>query len=582
MKKKVLAMSVLAAVSSQAGAFQFDTGEDWSIRWDNTLKGNVTSRVNEAQSRMVDPAQFANARLFDDADYSVNRKSGGITSSRFDIISELDVIWREDFGFRVSGAGWYDAAYENSDNPQSGTLPNGLPYDYSWAGLSYKPGEYSSEAEEMQLLGGELLDAFVFGNWTIGDAALGVRAGRHTIYWGQSLLAAGAITGIAGSMAALDQAKGLSVPGSEAKELFMPATKISSSLQLTDNLSLSGYYEFEHLVHRYPATGTWWSPTEVITDNGELAVLVAGTATAPRVGYKVNDDKITDSGEFGLNLSYTIEALGGLETQFVWINGSDRNLSGVYGASGGLDPAKVAQWLKPWDQGGANARVIGTYGWVYREDIDTFGISLGKQMFDISFGMDVVYRKDTGLNPEFLPSFIGRPPGTTPADYSPDPDQYPGPTGDVWGVVINGLGFLSPDWGLWDGGTYIVEITSSWLDEFGDNQQFAKNSPVAKIGENRVTTQIGAVFKPTWYQVFPGWDMSLPMALSYGIDGEQPPQSFISQEELGNAAVGVEFDVNQAWLLTARYSHWFGPVANGVGGGLVDRDNVSLTVKRTF
>ncbi len=43
MKKKVLAMSVLAAVSSQAGAFQFETGEDWAIRWDNTLKGNLTS-----------------------------------------------------------------------------------------------------------------------------------------------------------------------------------------------------------------------------------------------------------------------------------------------------------------------------------------------------------------------------------------------------------------------------------------------------------------------------------------------------------------------------------------------------------
>ena len=265
MKKKVLAISVLAAVSSQAGAFQFDTGEDWAIRWDNTLKANLASRVDESKNRLVDPVQFANARLFDDASYSVNRKSGGISSSRIDIVSELDVIWRDDFGFRVSGAGWYDAAYENSDNPQSGTLPNGLPYDYSWAGLSYKPGEYSNEAEDMNLLGGELLDAFVFGNWNIGETALGVRAGRHTIYWGQSLLGTGVMVGIAGSMAALDIGKALSVPGTEAKELFMPSTKISSSLQLTDNLSLSGYYEFEHLVHRLPATGTFWSPTEVIS-----------------------------------------------------------------------------------------------------------------------------------------------------------------------------------------------------------------------------------------------------------------------------------------------------------------------------
>ena len=112
--------------------------------------------------------------------------------------------------FVISGAGWYDAAYENSDNPKSGTLPStgGLAYDYSWAGLTYAPGDYSHEAEHLSYAGGELLDAFVFGNWYIGETALGVRAGRHTIFWGQSLLATGAITGIAGSMTALDSEQG--------------------------------------------------------------------------------------------------------------------------------------------------------------------------------------------------------------------------------------------------------------------------------------------------------------------------------------------------------------------------------------
>lgn len=578
MKKKALALSVLAAVSSQAGAFQFDTGEDWNIRWDNTLKGNAATRVDQAKARVVDPAEFGNARLFDDADYSVNRKNGGFSSARFDILTEMDVIWRQDFGFRVSAAGWYDAVYENSDNPKKGVLPTtGLPYDYSWAGLSYKPGEYSNEAEDLSYVGGELLDAFVFGNWNIGDTALGVRAGRHTIYWGQSLFGTGAVTGIAGSMAAIDQSKALSVPGTEVREIFLPSTKISTVFQLTDNLSLSGYYEFEHLVHRFPETGTFWSPSEVLTENTQFATLVAGTATTPRVGFKTLDDKIQDSGEFGFNLGYTIDALA-LETQWVYIRGSDRLLSGVYGSSGGVDPDKVAQWLKPWDEGGANARVIGQWGWVYKKDIETYGLSLSKEMFDISFGADIVYRKDTGLNPELLPSFIGRPAGTTPADYSPDPDDFPGPTGDVWGVVVNGIGFLNGDWGLWDGGSWAVELTSSWLDDFVDNEEYAK----AQIRKNRVTTQIGASFKPTWFQVFPGWDLSLPMAVSYGIDGEQTPQSSFNQEELGNAAVGVEFQIKETWNLTARYSAYFGPVANGLAGGLVDRDTVSVTLKRTF
>lgn len=578
MKKKVLALSVLAAVSSQAGAFQFDTGDDWSIRWDNTVKGNLMSRVDQAKPRVVDPTEFANARLADDSDLSVNRKNGGIVSSRLDLLSEFDVIWRQDFGFRISGAGWYDAAYENSDNPKKGTLPgtNGLAYDYSWAGLDYKPGEYSDDAEDLHYKGGELLDAFVFGNWYIGDTALGVRAGRHTIYWGQSLLGTGAITGIAGSMAAIDNSKALSVPGSEAKELFLPSTKISTDFQITDHLTLQAYYEFEHLVHRFPEAGSYWSPFEVLTQNSQFATLFAGSATTKRTGFRVRDDKVQDSGEFGFNLSYTIEPWQ-LETSVVYINGSDRLLGGIYGTRGGIDPAKVAQYAKSWDDGGANANVIGEYGWVYKEDIDTYGLSFAKQMFDISFGMDIVYRKDTGLNPNFTPSLIGRG-AATPADFSPDPDDYPGATGDVFGVVINGLGFLNGEWGLWDGGSYIVEVTSSWLDSFGENEQFAN----AWIREGRVTTQIAAVFRPSWYQVFPGWDLTLPMSVSYGIDGEQPPQSVVVHEELGNASVGIEFNVQEKWNLQARYSAYFGPPINGTNGPLTDRDNVSFTVKRTF
>ena len=585
MKKKALALSVLAAISSQAGAFQFDTGDDWSIRWDNTFKANLQSRLSEAKDQVVDPNRFPNARIADDSDYSVNRKSGGISSARIDIRSELDVIWRQNFGFRISGAGWYDAAYENSDNPKKGFLPNGLAYDYSWAGLSYKPGDYSNEAEDLHYLGGELLDAFVFGNWSIGETALGVRAGRHTIFWGQSLLATGAITGIAGSMTALDSAKGLSVPGTEAQELFLPSYKISSVWQLTNNLTLNGYYEFEHRVNRNPETGSFFSPVEVLTENSECFVLAPGSATTPRTCFKVKDNKVKDSGEFGFNVQYTIEPWN-LETSWVYINGSDRTVAGVYGTFGGIDPAKQAQFAKPWSEGGSNAAVVGEWGWAFKENVETFGLALSKQMFDISFGMDIVYRKDAGLNPDFLASIAQRP-GTTPADYSYDEDDYPGATGDIWGVVVNGLGFLNGDWGLWDGGTWILEYTPSWLDDYtdanyGGTKEYSEQFANPAIHKNRVTSQIAAVFRPTWYQVFPGWDLTLPASISYGIDGEQPPQGSVVHEELGNGNVGVEFRVNEVWRMVARYNFYFGPALNGTTGPLKDRDNISLTIDRTW
>ena len=587
MKKKALALSVLAAISSQAGAFQFDTGDDWSIRWDNQLKGNLGFRTTATKRSVVDPSVYPNARINDDASFSVNRKNGGVTTSRIDLRSELDVVWRQNFGFRISGAGWYDPTYDNSDNPKSGTLPRtgGLAYDYSWAGLTYAPGEYSHEAQWQHKAGGELLDAFVFGNWNIGETALGVRAGRHTIFWGQSLLANGAVTGIAGSMTALDSSKGLSVPGTEAQELFMPSTKISTVFQATDNLTLNAYYEFEHRVNRNPETGSYMSPQEVLTENSECFVLVGGVNGGPRTCFKVRDDKVKDSGEYGFNLQYTIEAWN-LETSWVYINGSDRIVAGVYGTFGGVDPDIAAKYAQSWEDGGANAIVAGEWGWAYKDDVETFGLALGKEMFDISFGMDIAYRKNAGLNPDFTAGITQRP-GTTPADYGYSDDDYPGATGDIWGVVVNGLGFLNGDWGLWDGGTWILEYSTSWLADYTDanfggtdaySEQFANQA----IHKNRVTSQVAAVFRPTWYQVFPGWDMTLPVTVSYGIDGEQPPQGVVLHEELGNGNVGVEFLVDQVWTLDAKYNFYFGPTGGGTLGPLNDHNFISLTAKRTW
>jgi len=55
MKKKLLALSVLAAVSSQANAFQLDTGDDWSIRWDTTFKGNIMFSFLLSQNTRPEP-----------------------------------------------------------------------------------------------------------------------------------------------------------------------------------------------------------------------------------------------------------------------------------------------------------------------------------------------------------------------------------------------------------------------------------------------------------------------------------------------------------------------------------------------
>jgi hypothetical protein len=475
------------------------------------------------------------------------------------------VIWKDNYGFRISGSGWYDPQYKNSNNDHPSNR------QLTWASPSADVGDYNHEAKDLHYAGGELLDAFVFANFDIGDTALGVRAGRHTIYWGNGLLFGGAVHGIGGVMAPIDFNKALAVPGSEAKELFMPTGKISSVFQITDNITLNAYYGYEFQAYRTPEDGTFFALAEGLSENSEFITLVPGDPI--RAGLKSRGFS-EDTGDYGFNLQYFFEPWA-LETSFVYINYTDKNLNGLIGSAGSPNTPQ------PGDGAGgdrllaAGAVAIGEAKWVFKNDIELYGISFAKEVSGVSVGMDLVYRKDTGIAPELAPSLFA---GGGAALSSFDSDNYPGAVGDTMAVVINGVGLLNNQWGLWDGGTWIVEAAFTWLDSCNENCNLLST----KVHEDRVSSGVAAIFNPTWYQVRPGWDMTIPMSVSYVIDGEATPQSFGGNEELGNASIGVKVDINQLWAVTGAYNIRFGPVLNGIGGSLKDRDNVTLTIKRTW
>ncbi|MFT6052301.1 MAG: hypothetical protein ACI9B9_001950 [Halioglobus sp.] len=613
MKQRLLVTSLIAALSTPALAFEFETSDDWSIRWDNTFKGNLMFRT-AAQDKDVYVGRAGNESFFiaDDADLSVDRSNLGLISSRIDVFTEMDVIYKDNFGFRVSASAWYDPAYKDSDHPSDRR--------YTWASPSVDPGEYTDEALALHYKGGELLDAFVFANFDIGETALGIRAGRHTIYWGNSLLAGGAISGVGGSMAPLDFSKAFSVPGTDAKELFLPTTKISTVYQLTDNLTLNAYYGFEHRRHRLPESGTFFSPAEGLTEDTEFITIPAGEpGAANRNGFTTYDDEVEDN-EWGVNLQYYVESLN-LETSFIYLNYVDKNLHGLHSgfdvgqlgaviSESGSDLAPLANILlsqlnalcasdpavacpnAPVVDAAAGTTVYGSGRWLFKDDIDMYALSLSKEIAGISMGLDLVYRVNTGLAPSLsnsLQRFYNSPDAFTetietalgleaiPGDYfSYDSSNYLAPVGDTISLVVNGVGFLS-DNGWWEGGSYIMEATFSVLDDCTENCQLLDTS----VEEGRIVSSVAGVFKPTWFQVLPGWDMSVPLSVSYTIHGKSP-FTFGGDEGRGNGSVGVEFNINELWNFQAKYNVFFGPVSAGIGGLLKDRDNVALTLKYTL
>ncbi len=617
------AVACVALASASTGwAMQFDTGNtDLDVRWDNTLKYNLMTRV---ESQSDDVIASKSPTLYDDGDLGFDK---GVVSNRLDLLSELELVWKQDFGFRVSAAAWYDHAY-GSDNDHPGVNKryrvNGN-YTDTWHGLSVAPGEYLDATEDLHYRDVELLDAFVFANLTLGSTELSTRLGRHALYWGQSLFVGGAVNGIAGSMASIDLSKGLGVPGSEARELFLPSNKLSLSWQATPNFAVVGYYSFEFEPTRYPHPGSYLALSEISMDDAEFLTLIpgqvdpaTGALVAPRTGFVKNSSEKPDDGEFGVGVQYVF-AESGLELGVYYLNYHDKYPQGLVGAlnvgqfataqatTNPLAGALVGLWpafsggdtpdpFGYYTGGGYPAVGIGRFKWTYREDNELFGISLGKEIAGISFGMDLVYRHDVAINfgtaallhAEPYPNFGGFQPlveqtlasNGFPSDNfdfdGANEGNYPGPTGDTWHVVMNALGFLDPN-RMWDGGSYSVELTFSALDRIRSNAALVHPD----VREDRVLSTIALAFAPQWYQVRPSLDVRLPFTVSYGIDG-QTPISTGGNEGIGSGSVGVALEYAQVWNVDVKYNFYFGSQDNGPVGNLKDRDNLTFTVKRTF
>lgn len=552
----VVAGACLLASTGTAWGFEFNSGSDWTVRWDNTVKYNLMFRAAEQNDKIVASPERITL-VTDDADLNFDR--GSIVSNRLDLLTEFDVVWRDTLGFRISAAGWYDHAYSGSSDYPSSGLNENLGVN-TWGALSVEPGEYTDTTKKYHYFGGELLDAFLFASFDTEAISGNFRLGRHTLFWGNSLFGVGAVHGIAGSMVALDINKALSVPGSDSQELFLPTSRFSTVLQLSNDLTFNAYWSLEYQEYRQAQTGAYFSTGELVTEDSEYLVLAGAAPGGARTGQVKADNETPDgTSEWGINLQYYI-APASLDIGFVYLRYNDKLNSGSIGYLGALQP------ISP------DANGLGEFKWVYKDNIDLYGLTLNKQIGGMSMGLDFVHRRNTAL-----PSELGASLQQTAEIFTAaDSGNYSGPVGHTWHAIFNGVLLLGPS-ALWEGGTFAFEVTASWLDEVTDNEALVST----KLSKGRVATAGQVLFRPQWFQVFSGTDLSMPMSVSYAFDGDAPIVQG-GNAGLGNASIGVEFLVKQAWTIGAKYNAFFGPVDAGAAGLINDRDNVALTFKRTF
>ncbi|WP_280347412.1 DUF1302 domain-containing protein [Pseudomonas sp. BN414] len=531
-----LAISIAAicasmTVISPAFAIEIDTGSpDWSVRWDNTFRYNLQTRVEGRDHRIGgNPA-------FDDGDYKFDR--GDITSNRLDVLSELEVGWRNTHGFRVSASGWVDQAYNDTDVEQNPALKN-VP-------SSYFNNKYSTTTKRFYRgPSGEILDAFVYGNFDIAEMPLSVKAGQHVVFWGNSIFTQ---SGIAYSQSPVDGRKGAATPGTEVRELFLPLNQISATMQVNDNLSVAAQYflDWEHV--RSPEGGTFLGPSDFTLDGpdrtGAGLPFIRGDALEP-------DDK---RGNWGVNAKYNFVDWNATTVGLYYREFDEKN--GLWLLRNPTNPLQ--------------------YRAVFPEKTKLYGLSVDATIGVFAVGAEFAYRKNAGLNTV----------GFATANE--------GARGDTYHVVLNTIYGLTQN-AIWDAGTLSAELTYDHLIDVTKNENLfngedTRNCPLGKWAGCATDDAIGLGlrFAPQWSQIIPGVDMTIPVTYQAGLKGNTADFGGTNQGA-ATYSIGTEFNIRNQWTVSLTYADSTAHISrNGAsyfGNGswqTTDRGRVGLTVKTSF
>jgi hypothetical protein len=556
-----LALLVAAAwmgAYGTAGAFEIPTGsDDVAIRWDNTLRYTYGYRVEGRDKRIIgDPNT-------DDGDRNLDV---GTVSNRIDLLSEFDVVYKSNYGVRLSGAGWYDQRYDDKfDNDSPGTsnhLKNGVPA----TGLSSYTRRYFAGPS------GELQDAFAFGKFYLGQVPVNIKVGRHTVYWGESMLGNGGTHGISYGQSAIDIPKGLAQPSVELKELFRPRNQVSMQIQPTRELSIAGQYYLEWEANRFPEPGTNLSWADVLGNGSES--LVAGPPFHDRV-VNGKDIEPSQTGDWGLAAKWSPDWLEGTLGLYF------RRFSDVNGQLHlGLGAVPV-----PGAPPGTIAVTPTEYHWAYASGINLYGMSLAKQVAGVSVGAEISYRENMPL--------------WSAAAVIPTGGQFPdggdtfGARGDTWHGLVNFL-YLFGRTPLYDKATGLAEFTWNRLSHVTSHPELFKTGSAYAWNDRATKDYFGSQvnYEPVWFQVISGVDLSMPLSWAMGLSGNSCVTSG-GTEGAGTYSAGLTADVFQKYKVNLSYIGFFGPLGtdpssgglttgNGPYPGLRDRDMVTLTLKTTF
>jgi hypothetical protein len=366
--------------------------------------------------------------------YSANGDNGNLNFDAGDSFSQLIKGSHElnvqygNMGVFVRGMYYYDFAMMDSDRAWTNQLSGSIndPCD-------------DSEAKKQVCTDIRLLDAYVYGDFELGEMPFSVRLGQQVISWGESTLIGHGISEIN----PVDIAR-LKAPGAELKEAFIPFGALWASLGVTENFNIEAFYQYSWEKTVLPPPGSYFSTNDFAGDGGnhnnvqlgfsgnpdmDVNFLMAGinqigdmlrsgdpaTMAAAGQAYLAYPTKVTlrspgksaewepdDGGQYGLRLSWYLPEFNDTELSLYYVNYHSRRplFSGqtadFSAATIGADLGYIA--TNPITT--ENLYDLNTFSQVklaYPEDIKMYAMSFNTTFGETAVAGEISYRQDEPL-----------------------------------------------------------------------------------------------------------------------------------------------------------------------------------------
>ena len=624
LKVRKLSLAIaLAGAASSATATEYNFG-DMTVQWDNTISYGVAWRTEAPDAKNVMPGNAAamgfegKGASYNYDDGTLNFKENSIITNVVKYSTDLEVNYNNYGGFFRAKA-FYDTEIMDGER-------------------EFK--ELNDATKDASGNGYDLLDAFVWADYDLGEMPATFRVGRQVVSWGESTFIQGGIN----SINPVD-ASAFRRPGAEVKEGLLPVNMLYTSIGVSADVSIEAFYQLEWEKTRSDPCGTFFSTVDFVADGCGPVILggtadersmlefrdaeiAAGTPLSERIApmtERLADDEAKDDGQYGIALRWYAEALGDTEfglyymnihSRLPFINGSvtnqDRN-----GVLGNGDDRSV-------NDNATYDSYRPLYQIAYPEDNQILGISFARSTEGgASISGEISYRPDAPIQWNAFELILAGNGAPYSRLYQQRAKEVGGDASSLYGELAQGYDEMD----IWQaqmtfikfydqvfgadrlavvaeiGATYVPDLPD--LDEarFGRSGVFgignndgviandttnhceapgsSQNANTDYCTDEGYVSQLsgGIRFRAgmDYNNAFAGVNMTPNVAISYDAgNGPEPGAQFV--DERLTTAVGVKFVYQNQTQVSVNYTQFDGGDYNTVK----DRDNIALSASYSF